>query len=574
MGGNITNSGIEGGTDVFNYSHVHIKSGRFRIFATGVQGVRGVADFRIDSPAPDVASPQVINIKNIVNDGQTAFTSVASDVTSNPASIPLATAPHQIVNVRSEGDKGRTNLNSSFVYVPNSPEKVDIDIVNSAGSWALSGLGKSSFAKYNAAGTLRLIGNSSAMGAGIFVSQDTPTNFKLVAVANTLSKLPQLKCPESNNEFYANNFYANRDESGSFVSAPYFKLWTECPQNSPNFPILLNIDIPQILSRPRIDAPLPGMIDVQKSGAKGDGVNDDTVAIQQALNSGSSVFFPAGHYRISQSLKYNTTTEFSHGAGGFIAGSGSESVVIDRFDGGAVFETQGMAYATMQGITLKSKRDPYNSTDKLAALNFEYTPGIGHATQSNSIYDVAITDANIGVAIGNTSATQCSENIFNGISLRNLNLAVSIGSYNALSNVFVNLKADNIGTAIGHGGQFSGGTWSIVGADLSNIEKNVFYQLNASDGIFFFDKININNTNLFTTNDTAAPFNLFFNKSNLNNSSFFLKSAGGVFLNDSDMANFIINSQGILAQNYIINNTKYGLRSFANLNKGTFWCGL
>ena len=37
-------------------------------------------------------------------------------------------------------------------------------------------------------------------------------------------------------------------------------------------------------------------------GAKGDGVTDDTEAIQAALNSGGDIYFPAGRYKVTQQL--------------------------------------------------------------------------------------------------------------------------------------------------------------------------------------------------------------------------------------------------------------------------------
>jgi len=41
-------------------------------------------------------------------------------------------------------------------------------------------------------------------------------------------------------------------------------------------------------------------------GAKGDSTTDDTVAIQSALDSGKVIYFPAGNYKVSAALKFNS----------------------------------------------------------------------------------------------------------------------------------------------------------------------------------------------------------------------------------------------------------------------------
>jgi hypothetical protein len=50
-------------------------------------------------------------------------------------------------------------------------------------------------------------------------------------------------------------------------------------------------------------------------GAFGDGVTDDTAAIQAAINAASSVYFPAGSYRISSTITVNASNKILKGAG-------------------------------------------------------------------------------------------------------------------------------------------------------------------------------------------------------------------------------------------------------------------
>lgn len=49
----------------------------------------------------------------------------------------------------------------------------------------------------------------------------------------------------------------------------------------------------------------------QMYGAKGDGVHDDTVALQSAIDSGKSVLLPIGNYLVSNTININATTEIS-----------------------------------------------------------------------------------------------------------------------------------------------------------------------------------------------------------------------------------------------------------------------
>ncbi len=87
------------------------------------------------------------------------------------------------------------------------------------------------------------------------------------------------------------------------------------------------------------DHPLRGedWINVKDFGAKGDGVSDDTAAIQTALNSadGSNVVFPAGTYRITSALSVPSIRLVGEG-------SGRTTIVFDQMAGldGFVFQSE------------------------------------------------------------------------------------------------------------------------------------------------------------------------------------------------------------------------------------------
>lgn len=99
-------------------------------------------------------------------------------------------------------------------------------------------------------------------------------------------------------------------------------------------------------------------LNVQAFGAKGDGIADDTAAIQQAfdrmsdgdkLNGGKQgliVYFPAGHYRITRTLAIVQST------GGWIVGHGRDTVLSwDGDDNGVMYLSNGATYTRYEGIT-------------------------------------------------------------------------------------------------------------------------------------------------------------------------------------------------------------------------------
>jgi hypothetical protein len=76
--------------------------------------------------------------------------------------------------------------------------------------------------------------------------------------------------------------------------------------------------------------------DVRRYGATGDGVTDDTVAIQRALDVievlGGTVFFPKGTYKVTSTLRF--------GSGCCVRGVGYDSLIQATFDG-PIWQSKG-----------------------------------------------------------------------------------------------------------------------------------------------------------------------------------------------------------------------------------------
>lgn len=85
-------------------------------------------------------------------------------------------------------------------------------------------------------------------------------------------------------------------------------------------------------------AKLRDTVSVKDFGAVGDGVTDDTAAIQAAINTGLPVFAPAGTYKITSTLTFSETSSIFRGAGM------EETVFSCNGVTGAVFKVNAITY--------------------------------------------------------------------------------------------------------------------------------------------------------------------------------------------------------------------------------------
>lgn len=196
--------------------------------------------------------------------------------------------------------------------------------------------------------------------------------------------------------------------------------------------------------------------------AAGDGIADDTAAIQSAFDhcygpassphgvnyyQNRRAFFPPGHYKISAPLLLSKVQ------GGSIIGSGRFATTIENVaNGGTVLLTNGMGYSTISGLALKCGAGG-------VCLDLDYD-GVGPsaALQANSIEDIFCDGSaggnSIGVRVGQ-SGFMGSECIFKMLHTQGCGLAgVVVNNFNALQHQF-------------YGGQDQGcgvGIWATVGS--------------------------------------------------------------------------------------------------------------
>lgn len=190
-------------------------------------------------------------------------------------------------------------------------------------------------------------------------------------------------------------------------------------------------------------------------GAKGDGLTDDTAALQKAFNAlttssrGGTLYIPAGTYRITQTLKYTDVGTFSQSQ---IIGEDPAKVIVKwgGTNAGAMAEFTGFKYSKIGRIS-------WDGAGVAETI-------IHHNTTTNTWgsdtvhFDEVFKDARFGLRIGVGSYQDSEMGILRCQFSNFTTAAVSVESWNALDiwvsySTFVN---NNIGVT----NQFNAGNFS------------------------------------------------------------------------------------------------------------------
>ena len=172
-----------------------------------------------------------------------------------------------------------------------------------------------------------------------------------------------------------------------------------------------------------------------RAGAKGDGVADDTEAIQQVLGRLSNkrpkgeprqrvAYFPPGKYRITGTL---TVTEST---GGWLVGHGRSTVLVwDGAEGGRMYWSNGCNYVCYEGLT-------WDGCGK-AAILVEHQSHSYYETWIRYLHCGFLNARDHGLVVGHGGATvESAELWFRNCLFANCGEGASFLCFNDYDNIF------------------------------------------------------------------------------------------------------------------------------------------
>ena len=166
-------------------------------------------------------------------------------------------------------------------------------------------------------------------------------------------------------------------------------------------------------------------------GAKGDGLTDDTAAIQKAFDSINSsgsnpvLWFPAGTYVLSSTLTLTHLNSFS------IRGEDPRSTILKWAgpNGATMLQTDASTYFRISRLTFDGS-DKATTAEDLTTLS--NSPG-GFYSTFNEISDQHIIGVRTGIKLSVAAETTIERVFFDGLS----DYGVTLGNFNTL-NIFIN----------------------------------------------------------------------------------------------------------------------------------------
>ena len=204
-------------------------------------------------------------------------------------------------------------------------------------------------------------------------------------------------------------------------------------------------------------------VSVKDFGAAGDGVTDDTAAIQAALLAGKIITFPAGTYLINDALSLNTHT--------LIGENNIRTIIKQTTDNKPILQVTGIG-GSVRGFHLTYTNNQTYTNSSSKAIEF-----VAGSTIFQSFRDIFIDNAAFGIYMGGGSDLKtmfsCAfDNIrmsvsHTGIHINPVNSGATGSSWN---NIYINFRYD---------GSNQNGFYGVY---ANFMDEAVFNQLNIESG--------------------------------------------------------------------------------------------
>lgn len=174
-------------------------------------------------------------------------------------------------------------------------------------------------------------------------------------------------------------------------------------------------------------------------GAVGDGVADDTAAIQAALDrggDGKAIYLPPGTYRLTQTLVLKGPI---HGV--LIVGHGrATKLVWDGAEGGTMFWSNGSAYSRYVGLSWDGRNK--------AAVGFEHAAEKRFETEVRHQHEAFRNFTGYGIRIGYQQKVASAEINYLNCLFENCGTGVAFLAFNDYDNSFDGCEFRDCGTGI------------------------------------------------------------------------------------------------------------------------------
>jgi len=178
--------------------------------------------------------------------------------------------------------------------------------------------------------------------------------------------------------------------------------------------------------------------------AMGDGVHDDTAAIQSALDgvdSGKAVYLPPGVYRITRTLVLNGPV-----CGVFVVGHGRDTrLVWDGPEGGVMFRSNGAAYSRYIGLSWDGRGR--------AAVGFDHASEARFETEIRHEHEAFRAFTGYGIRVGHNQRMASAEILYRNCLFEDCSVGAAMLDFNDYDNTFDRCEFRRCGIGIddGHG---------------------------------------------------------------------------------------------------------------------------